>query len=113
HVCPVPGSMSQETCKRPVVALWREDWGRTVTGPLPVTALHRPIHGNASTLCRTLSGERFAHGGPLAHALPVRGDFRQAGRVDAIAFQPLRDGEEIGVADRVTLAHHPGAGQHG
>ena len=36
----------------------------------------------------------------------------KAGGVDPVALQPLRQGEEIGIADRVGLAHHPGPFEH-
>ena len=48
----------------------------------------------------------------LRHAAPVVGDLGQVLEIHAVAFQPLRECEEIHVADGVARAHDPGALEH-
>ena len=38
-------------------------------------------------------------------------DARQAGEVGPVGLQPLGQGEQVGLADTVGLAHHPGPGR--
>src|SRR4029079_15410260 len=59
-------------------------------------------------LCRDSLPDR----GPLGHALMVIAHFRKPSNIDAITVQPLRQGEEIGIADRVGGAHHPRTHKH-
>jgi len=49
---------------------------------------------------------------PLGHAVTVRLDLRKASNVHAVAFQPPGDREQIGVADRIAIAHHPRPAHH-
>jgi hypothetical protein len=53
--------------------------------------------------CRSsaqLFGNRFADGGSVGHSSAVLDHFRNARGVDAIIFEPLREGEEVTGADR-------------
>src|SRR4030088_3429068 len=59
-----------------------------------------------------LLSQHFLDPGPLRHALHVIRQFWKLGDIDAIALQPLCQGEEIRIADRVGVAHHPRSGQH-
>ena len=69
--------------------------------------LHRPGRS-----CRSLLRQRRFHRRALGHAASVVEDAREAGRIDAVSLEPGREGEEIGVRDRIALAHHPGTGEH-
>src|SRR3546814_9158577 len=87
-------------CGRPVFVLWRNMRGSSVTGPSPVTAKHHVTRGDTSDARSTLFGERLLRGLAAAHPVAMCRDFGQRGRVDAVSFQPLRQGEEIGIAER-------------
>src|SRR5262245_61148344 len=50
---------------------------------------------------------------PLAHAPPVVGKLWKPCGVDPVQFPPLRDREQIWVADRVGIAKNEGTFEHG
>src|SRR4030095_13192307 len=54
-----------------------------------------------------LLGDRLACCRALANAAAMVDDARDAIRIDAVGLELLRQSEEVGIADRVTLAHHP------
>ena len=57
-------------------------------------------------------GQHLSHRRPLRHPPAMIGDLRQGREIDAVALEPSRDRVEIGIADRVLLAHHPRALEH-
>ena len=62
----------------------------------------------ALTELRALDGDSFLHGGARQHAPAMPHDAWQFAGVDPIALEPGSDREQIGVANRVVLAHDPG-----
>src|ERR1700676_768228 len=58
-------------------------------------------------LCNSL-----ADGWPFGHSLAVIPDLRKSPGINTVPLQPLRDREQVGVADRVDVAHHPWPSQH-
>src|ERR1700679_32258 len=72
-------------------------------------------HSIATTRCglnRHLLFDRPLHALSLRHARAMLRHAREAGYVDAVAFQPRGDRKEIGIGDRVILAHRPGSAKH-
>ena len=63
-------------------------------------------------LRQALARERAVDGRALGHPHAVIEHAREGGGVDAIDLHPTGDGEEIGVGDRIGLAHHPGPAEH-
>src|SRR5262245_36702678 len=48
----------------------------------------------------------------LSHARSVLDNARNACRVDAVCFQPLREREQIWVGNRIGVSHHPWTPEH-
>src|SRR5262249_29416602 len=59
-----------------------------------------------------LFGKRPEDCGPLRHPLTMRHDLRHGLELDPVTLDPKAQREEIGVADRVLLAHHPRSPDH-
>src|SRR6476660_4457118 len=70
-----------------------EDWALDASTPVPTT----PV----VTSVGKLFGDRLPDVRSRLHARAVLHDARDAGGIDAVLLQPLRQGEEIGIGDRV------------
>src|SRR6266436_5720134 len=66
---------------------------------------------------RVSSGEflcdDFPNCRPLGHATSVIDDPWQIGGVHAVSFQPIRQSEEVRIANRIGVAHYPRLVEHG
>ena len=58
------------------------------------------------------SASTFCTAGRSAMRFDGSATLRQRRQIDAVAFQPARQRVQIGIADRVLLAHHPRPLQH-
>src|ERR1700674_2186275 len=59
-----------------------------------------------------LVGQGVNHCNTFGHAAAVTADFRQPSNVHSIVLQPLGEGEQIGITDRVRIAHDPRSFEH-
>ena len=72
---------------------------------LPLTHRCRAIQASCSAMALRTA--------PLSDIrLPVIADLRKSRGIDAVALHPLRQSEQIGVADRIVVTHHPWPSQH-
>ncbi len=65
-----------------------------------------------SRLRQPLALQRPLDGGAFGHPVAVVEHPGEGVRVDAVDLHPAGDGEEIGVGDRIGLAHRPGPAKH-
>jgi len=56
--------------------------------------------------------DRFANFRPFGHPASVVDDLWKSGRIHAVLLQRLRHSEQVGIADRIHLPHHPRPPQH-
>src|SRR3546814_7677478 len=75
---------------------------------LPKRACGRKLLARTAAL-RPFFGKNLAHGRPCTDPLAMLMHLGESPRIDAVAFQPARQGEEIAVADGIGIAQHPGA----
>ena len=59
-----------------------------------------------------MQDQHLVHRRTRKHALKMRVHLGKARDVDTVAFEPAGDGEQVGIAHAVRLAHHPGPGEH-
>ena len=58
------------------------------------------------------SAMAFLNSRPFGYPAPVIDDLRKPGGIYPVLLQPLRHGEQVGIADAIGFADHPGPAGH-